>query len=188
MFERFTQPAREAVARAQEEARGLGHRYIGCEHLLVALAGAPNGDAAASAMRRAGLSADALRDAVADELPPPGALDARALAAIGIDLDEVRRRVEEAFGPGALERRRPCHPGRRPEQPGALPFTPRSKKALELALRGAVARGDDHIGSEHVLIGVLEAMAPDGPAACALARLGVPPRRLSQLLDPERSA
>jgi len=31
-------------------------------------------------------------------------LDAEALATIGIDLDEVRRRVEEAFGPGALER------------------------------------------------------------------------------------
>jgi hypothetical protein len=33
-------------------------------------------------------------------------LDAEALAAIGIDLDEVRRRVEETFGPGALERTR----------------------------------------------------------------------------------
>jgi hypothetical protein len=33
-------------------------------------------------------------------------LDADALASIGIDLDEVRRRVEEAFGPGALERTR----------------------------------------------------------------------------------
>jgi hypothetical protein len=32
--------------------------------------------------------------------------DADALARIGIDLDEVRRRVEESFGPGALERTR----------------------------------------------------------------------------------
>lgn len=181
MFERFTQPARDAVLRARDEARGLGHGYIGCEHLLVALAGAADDDTAADAMRRAGLSADALRDAVADELPPNGTLDAGALAAIGIDLEEVRRRVEEAFGPGALERRRPSDPGR-------LPFTPRVKKALELALRSAVARGDDRIGSEHVLLGVLKAMAPDGPAACALARLGVPPGRLTQLLDRERSA
>ena len=36
--------------------------------------------------------------------PPP--LDAEALASIGIDLDDVRRRVEDAFGPGALERTR----------------------------------------------------------------------------------
>ena len=32
-------------------------------------------------------------------------IDSQALAAIGIDLEEVRRRVEETFGPGALERR-----------------------------------------------------------------------------------
>jgi len=36
----------------------------------------------------------------------PRVPDADALATIGIDLDEVRRRVEEAFGPGALERTR----------------------------------------------------------------------------------
>jgi hypothetical protein len=33
-------------------------------------------------------------------------LDPHALAAIGIDLDEVRRHVEESFGPGALDRTR----------------------------------------------------------------------------------
>jgi len=38
--------------------------------------------------------------------PILAAPDAEALASIGIDLDEVRRRVEEAFGPGALERTR----------------------------------------------------------------------------------
>ncbi len=35
MFERFTDSAREAVVQAQVEARGLGHRYIGTEHLLL---------------------------------------------------------------------------------------------------------------------------------------------------------
>jgi hypothetical protein len=42
---------------------------------------------------------------------PARELDAEALATIGIDLDEVRRRVEEQFGAGALERTRA---GRRP--------------------------------------------------------------------------
>jgi hypothetical protein len=37
---------------------------------------------------------------------PERVLDAEALASIGIDLDEVRRSVEEAFGEGALERTR----------------------------------------------------------------------------------
>ena len=32
-------------------------------------------------------------------------IDSQALTAIGIDLEEVRRRVEESFGPGALDRR-----------------------------------------------------------------------------------
>ena len=37
---------------------------------------------------------------------PTPQLDADALATLGIDLDEVRRRVEEVFGAGALERTR----------------------------------------------------------------------------------
>ncbi len=36
----------------------------------------------------------------------PAAPDPEALETIGIDLDEVRRRVEATFGPGALERTR----------------------------------------------------------------------------------
>ena len=36
--------------------------------------------------------------------------DAEALAAIGIDLDEIKRKVEESFGPGALGRTGPLTP------------------------------------------------------------------------------
>jgi len=49
MFERFTHDARSAVVQAQEHARRLGHHYIGCEHLLLAVAAA---DAPASAAVR----------------------------------------------------------------------------------------------------------------------------------------
>ena len=35
MFERFTGSARQAIVRAQSEARQLGHGFIGCEHLLL---------------------------------------------------------------------------------------------------------------------------------------------------------
>jgi hypothetical protein len=87
--------------------------------------------------------------------PDPDALDAGALAAMGIDLDAIRARVEARFGPGALDhrRRRMCRrgPGVRG---GALPFAPESKKVLELALREATALGDRHIGPEHVLLGL----------------------------------
>ncbi len=37
---------------------------------------------------------------------------------------------------------------------GHVPFTPRAKKVLELSLREALALGDGHIGSEHILLGV----------------------------------
>jgi ATP-dependent Clp protease ATP-binding subunit ClpC len=37
LFERFTGRARQVVVLAQDEARGLGHNYIGTEHLLLGL-------------------------------------------------------------------------------------------------------------------------------------------------------
>jgi ClpA/ClpB-like protein len=39
--ENFTEPARAVVARALREARGFGHRYLGTEHLLLALSADP---------------------------------------------------------------------------------------------------------------------------------------------------
>ena len=43
MFERFTVDARQAVKLAQEEARRLGHGFIGCEHALLGLAAVQSG-------------------------------------------------------------------------------------------------------------------------------------------------
>ncbi len=140
MFERFTQEARAVVLLAQDEATALEADRIGAEHLLLGLA-AERG-AAARVLEPLGLGHAALRA----ELEQTGAgLDADALASIGIDLDEVRRRVEESFGPGALGGHRT----------GRRPFSPEAKKALELALREAIALGDRHIGSEHILLGVV---------------------------------
>jgi ATP-dependent Clp protease ATP-binding subunit ClpA len=170
MFERFTGEARAVVVRAHAEARALGHDYIGTEHLLVAIAAAPDGPGR-EAIYATGLTVDALRGAVAELAGrASGGPDAAALASIGIDLDEVRRRVEDTFGPGALERRR----GKSNEAP---PFAKQGKKALELALRFALSRGDRHIGPEHILLGVLKC---GGLATDALERLGVPPERVRE--------
>jgi Clp amino terminal domain, pathogenicity island component/UvrB/uvrC motif len=57
MFERFTDQARQVIVAAQEEARNLGHDYIGTEHLLLGLAQA--GSIAGSALERCGVSYDA---------------------------------------------------------------------------------------------------------------------------------
>ena len=174
MFERFTKAAREAVVRAQQEARDLRQSPIGTEHLLLALlAGEDTG--AATALRQRGVDARHVRAAILRLVGPgsatgPGgagdpcadreAEDAAALKAIGIDLDAVRRAIEENFGPGALrlpddapKRRRLF--GRSAGAPGHIPFSPRAKKTLELSLREAIRLKHNFIAPEHILLGIL---------------------------------
>jgi ATP-dependent Clp protease ATP-binding subunit ClpA len=119
----------------------------------------------------------------------PDRTDAEALRVLGIDLDEVRRRTEEVFGEGALEkavpvrrrgRRRACGPSA-----GQIPFTRRAKKVLELALREAKALRHDYIGTEHILLGLVSER--EGLAARMLAERSASDERVrtvvSQLLS-----
>jgi Clp amino terminal domain, pathogenicity island component len=118
MFERFTDTARHVVVQAQEDARRLGHNYIGCEHLL--LATAATGEPAGAVLRDQGVTperveAEILRTIGRGQTADPlGGLDRQALAFIGIDLDVVRARIEAAFGPDALTGALPaaCRSGR----------------------------------------------------------------------------
>ena len=180
MFERFTDSARGCVAGAQEEARDLGHRHIGTEHRLAALSRDERG-IGGRVVRDFGLTSEGIRHDII-EIVGPGELDGDALASIGIDLDEVRRRVDETFGPGALDRAL----GGRKDDLGHLPFTPRSKKALELSLREAVHRGDNFIGSEHVLLGI--ARVDDGVGARILGDHGLSRDRIATAVDKARRA
>ena len=59
MFERFTDRARRVVVEAQNEARALGHDYIGTEHLLLGLISEGHG-VGAKALESLGVSAEAL--------------------------------------------------------------------------------------------------------------------------------
>ncbi|MBE1535419.1 Clp protease N-terminal domain-containing protein [Actinomadura algeriensis] len=149
MFERFTKDARETVVGAQAQARGLGHRHIGTEHVLLALAGAD--DPTARTLREHGLDAAALRARLAAGTGSGDGLDPEALRAIGIDLDAVRRATEQNFGEGALDA--PRRGRGRPK--GHIRFTKEAKKSLELSLRRALHLGHDHIGTGHILLGVL---------------------------------
>jgi ATP-dependent Clp protease ATP-binding subunit ClpA len=108
MFERFTDHARQVVVQAQVSARRLGHAYIGCEHLLLAVTS--TAEPASAVLRDHGITPERVeaeilrtigRGAAVD---PLGGLDREALAAIGIDLDVVRARIEAAFGPDAMTR------------------------------------------------------------------------------------
>jgi ATP-dependent Clp protease ATP-binding subunit ClpA len=198
MFERFTEPARRAVVHAQEEARDLRHGYIGTEHILLGLLRDASG-VARRALDRLGVEREAVRSDVVrlvGEGPPIGLgeQDAEVLRSIGIDLDEVRRRLEEAFGPGALERRdRVRHGWRRRGRcetiadhiafTGHIPFTPRAKKVLELSLREARQLGHGYIGTEHILLGLVRER--EGMAARILAQRGASDQRVRNVVIDE---
>jgi ATP-dependent Clp protease ATP-binding subunit ClpC len=136
MFERFTNRARAAVVHAQEEARGLGHNYIGTEHVLLGLLGEPEGIA--------GL----------------------ALRRLGVTLERTRTEVAALIG-------------RSDDVPsGHIPFTPRAKKVLELALREALSMGHNYIGTEHIALGIVA--EGDGVAMQVIVAQGATGERVRQ--------
>jgi len=136
VFERFTDRARRVLVLAQEEARQLNHSFIGTEHILLGLIHEGEGVAA------------------------------KALDSLGITLEAVREKVEEAIG----------MTGATPS--GSPPFTPRAKKVLELSLREALQLGHSYIGTEHMLLGLVR--EGDGVAAQVLVSLGADLGRVRQ--------
>src|SRR5579875_1940913 len=70
-------------------------------------------------------------------------LAARALESLEVTLERVRAQVVRLVGSGEEV------------TTGQVPFTPRAKKVLELALREARSLGQEHIGTEHILLGLV---------------------------------
>jgi ATP-dependent Clp protease ATP-binding subunit ClpA len=169
MFERFTAQARQAVHLALSEAKGLGADRIGTEHLLLGLAHARSGPAA-DALRAAGLDAAKLRPLTAAR-PEGTPLDADALAVLGIDLDQVRRAAEAAFGPGALDR-----PARPAGSRTRFRMTQDAKDAMAAGLRVAQGRHDREFTSGHLLAGLID--QGDNEALRLLAAADVDPAAL----------
>ncbi len=89
---------------------------------------------------------------------------ARALSSLNVTLDEVREQVESIVGYGEEG------------TGGQAPFTPRSKKVLELALREALQLGHNYIGTEHILLGLVR--ESEGVAARVLSNLDVDPDKV----------
>jgi predicted DNA-binding transcriptional regulator AlpA len=68
---------------------------------------------------------------------------ARALRRLGVEAEGVRQRIRDMVGVG-------------PDAPsGHIPFTPRTKKVLEISLREALTQGMDLIGPEHMLLALI---------------------------------
>jgi hypothetical protein len=91
---------------------------------------------------------------------------AKALESLGISLDAVQQQVEEIIGHGQQA------------PSGHIPFTPRAKKVLELALRESQQLGHNYIGTEHILLGLIR--EGDGVAAQVLVQLGAALDRVRQ--------
>jgi AraC-like DNA-binding protein len=100
-------------------------------------------------------------------------LGARALADFDVDLNEARDDVRRIIGEGEADR-----PQRR--RGPRIPFTPRSKKVLELSLKAARKLKDDYIGSEHILLAL--AQEGEGVAAQILRERGVEEKELRRCI------
>ncbi|MFE3453626.1 Clp protease N-terminal domain-containing protein [Nonomuraea sp. NPDC059194] len=94
------------------------------------------------------------------------AIAAMILHDCGAGLGELRDTIEEIVGRGSAP-------------PGShIPFTPHAKKVLELSLREALQLGHHHIGTEHVLLGLIH--EGQGVAAQVLVSKGLDLHRLRQ--------
>ena len=89
---------------------------------------------------------------------------ARVLDSLEVSVEEVRAAVVRIVGSGE-------------EAPqGQIPFTPRAKKVLELALREALSLGHNYIGTEHILLGLVR--EDEGVAARILLDLDAEPEKI----------
>jgi ATP-dependent Clp protease ATP-binding subunit ClpC len=157
IFNRFAKEARACVQAAIEEARALGHDSIGDEDLLLGILRVDEG-MAAEALSSLGVTLEAARE-------ESERMASDALASVGISLEDIRREAGDAFDMRIPEGRR-------------IPFSPRAKRALERSLRETVRLRDNRIGTEHVLLGILE--NEDGTAVRMLERLGVSPEAVEE--------
>jgi ATP-dependent Clp protease ATP-binding subunit ClpA len=165
MLERFTKPARRVVEAAIDEAHRARAVRVRPEHLFVALL-ADDDSLAVRVLTDLGAPPDRIlaevesrRDRYVDGL---GDEDAEALATIGIDLEEVLRRVD----PEPSEDRPRVR----------IRFSREAKKVLELALREAVALQHNYIGTEHILLGLVregEPLVRDALTALGVSQKGL---------------
>jgi ATP-dependent Clp protease ATP-binding subunit ClpC len=83
----------------------------------------------------------------------------KALESLGVTVEALRNQIMSIIGEGVSS------------PSGHIPFTPRCKKVLELSLREALSLGHSYIGTEHMLLGLID--EGEGIACQILIKLGV---------------
>jgi ATP-dependent Clp protease ATP-binding subunit ClpC len=149
-FARLTDRSRISVEAAYDEARMLGHDSLGDEDLLLGILRTDEG-IGAEALASLGVALEGARDESEGMLSD-------ALSSIGVSLEGVRREAGDAFDMSIPKDRK-------------IPYSPRAKDALVRARKEMRRLGDDYLGTEHVLLGILE--NEEGTAVRMLARMGV---------------
>jgi ATP-dependent Clp protease ATP-binding subunit ClpA len=156
---RLTDKSRRNVEAAFQEARMLGHDALGDDDLLLGILRVDEG-VAAEALSSLGVTLEDAREGSEEMLSD-------ALASIGISLEEVRREAGETFEMSIPDDRK-------------IPYSPRAKAALVQARKEMRRLGDDYLGTEHVLLGIVR--NEDGTAVRLLASMGVSPQTLEDRL------
>ena len=138
MFEKFTEGAIKVIMLSQEEARRMGHNFVGTEQLLLGVIGQRHG------------------------------IGARALKKLKVTLKKARKEIELYIGRGtgfvASE----------------IPFTPRAKRVLEMAVHEGKDLGQNFVGTEHILLALIA--EADGVAMRTLDKLNVDTNKLRNLI------
>jgi ATP-dependent Clp protease ATP-binding subunit ClpA len=175
-----------ALRLAQEEAETWRHGYFGVEHLLVVLAGS-RARFVAGVLTDHGVTFERARDAVrvvvgSGRGDGPARDAAALLGTLGIDLDDVRRRVEARFGPNAIGElyASPVGWNLRPRGPLCGPdMSPQFKRAVHNAVGRCWDR--DKVPpqlEERLLVGALD--VDSAGLRHVLAELDVSPHRLRE--------
>lgn len=165
MYGDLTDRACRVLLEMRDEALLLDHDHTGTEHLLLGIVEA-NDDVCGPVLRSFGVTDENLRREV------------RAIVTPGIGFDSEWTRVSRAPGPDedAVEAQPEPDPVASERE-----FTPRLAKCLtRLAPIEARDLGDQHVGPEHLLLGLLR--AGNGVAVRALMNLGVDPIELVKAL------
>ncbi|NKY37443.1 ATP-dependent Clp protease ATP-binding subunit [Nocardia speluncae] len=155
-FAKFTERARTMVVAAQEAAGGAGSAEIHLPHLILGLLS----EADSLAVRL-----------IADQSVSPDDLAAAAIAASGAEPGAAisPEELKAATSSGKMS--------------GLVPFDAETKKALELTFREALRLGHNYIGTEHVLLAILEQENGTGILSDAGLRKDALEARLVELLQ-----